>query len=115
MFGYCLNGGLPQPLVRPVLRVRSGSVWKGASFQVRPTYVRMRFASAVTRFWHGIAFACDLTAKDRDTCTAFSSWGSFNMLGEFDFSDKKLQDTTGVLPPKKQIEIIPENWKAPNR
>ena len=31
------------------------------------------------------------------------------MLGEFDFSDEKLQDTTGVLPPKKQIEIIPEN------
>ena len=29
------------------------------------------------------------------------SWGSFNMLGEFDFSDEKLQDTTGVLPPKK--------------
>ena len=30
------------------------------------------------------------------------SWGSFNMLGEFDFSDEKLQDTIGVLPPKKQ-------------
>ena len=43
------------------------------------------------------------------------SWGSFNMLGEFDFSDDKLQDTTGVLPPKKQTEIIPENWGPPNR
>ena len=43
------------------------------------------------------------------------SWGSFNMLGEFDFSDEKLQDTTGVLPPKKQTEIIPENWGPPNR
>ena len=32
------------------------------------------------------------------------------MLGEFDFSDEKLQDTTGVLPPKKQAKIIPENW-----
>ena len=41
------------------------------------------------------------------------SWASFNMLGEFDFSDEKLQDTIGVLPPKKQIEIIPENWEAP--
>ena len=43
------------------------------------------------------------------------SWASFNMLGEFDFSDEKLQDTTGVLPPKKQTEIIPENWGPPNR
>ena len=43
------------------------------------------------------------------------SWGSFNMLREFDFSDDKLQDTTGVLPPKKQTEIIPENWGPPNR
>ena len=42
------NGGLLQPLVRPVLRVRSGGIWKGASFQVRPTHVRMRFASVVT-------------------------------------------------------------------
>ena len=32
------------------------------------------------------------------------------MLGEFDFSDEKLQDTTGVLSPKNQIEITPENW-----
>ena len=43
------------------------------------------------------------------------SWGSFNMPGEFDFSDEKLQDTTGVLPPKKQAKIIPENWGPPNR
>ena len=37
------------------------------------------------------------------------------ILGEFDFSDEKLQDTTGVLPPKKQTKIIPENWEPPNR
>ena len=43
------------------------------------------------------------------------SSSSFNMLGEFDFSDEKLQDTISVLPPKKQTEIIPENWEAPNR
>ena len=30
--------------VRLVLRVRSGGFCKGASFQVRPTHVRMRFA-----------------------------------------------------------------------
>ena len=43
------------------------------------------------------------------------SWASFNMLGEFNFSDEKLQGTTGVLSPKKQTEIIPENWESPNR
>ena len=37
------------------------------------------------------------------------------MLGEFDFSDEKLQDTIGVLPPKKQAKIITENWEPPNR
>ena len=26
------------------------------------------------------------------------SWGSFNMLGEFDFLDVKLQGTNGVFP-----------------
>ena len=58
------NDGLLQPLLRSVLRVRSGGIWKGASFQVRPTHVRMRFASVVTG--HGIAVACALAAKDRD-------------------------------------------------
>ena len=43
------------------------------------------------------------------------SWSGFNMLGEFDFSDEKLQDATGVLPPKKQVKIIPENWEPPDR
>ena len=42
------NVGLPQLWVRLVLRVRSGGIWKGASFQVRPTHVSMRFASVVT-------------------------------------------------------------------
>ena len=32
------------------------------------------------------------------------SWASFNMLGEFDFSDEKLQDTIGVLPPQKKAD-----------
>ncbi len=26
--------------------------------------------------------------------------GHFNLLGEYDFSNEKLQDNTGVLPPK---------------
>ena len=29
-------------------------------------------------------------------------WSGINMLGEFDFSDEKLQDTIGVLPPKSR-------------
>ena len=37
------------------------------------------------------------------------------MLGDFDFSDEKLQDTIGVLLPKKQAKIIAENWEPPNR
>ena len=36
------------------------------------------------------------------------SWGSFNMLGAFDFSDEKLQDTTGVLPPKNRPKSSPK-------
>ena len=43
------------------------------------------------------------------------SWGSLNMLREFNFSDEKLQDTTSVLPQKKQIDINPGNWETPNR
>ena len=29
------------------------------------------------------------------------SWAHINMLGEYDFSEEKLQDTLGILPPKK--------------
>ena len=52
------------------------------------------------------------TAHHRNALSAVAS--SFNMLGEFNFLDEKLQDTTGVLPPKKQTEFILENWEAPN-
>ena len=43
------------------------------------------------------------------------AWGHINMLGEYDFSDEKLQDATGVLPPKNPPEIIPSDWEPPNR
>ena len=43
------------------------------------------------------------------------SWAHFNMLGEYDFSNERLQDNTGVLPPKSVPGIIPENWEPPNR
>jgi hypothetical protein len=29
------------------------------------------------------------------------SWAHINMLGEYDFSEEKLHDTLGILPPKK--------------
>ena len=43
------------------------------------------------------------------------AWAHINMLGEYDFSDEKLQDATGVLPPKNPPEIIPPDWEPPNR
>ena len=43
------------------------------------------------------------------------SWAHFNMLGEYDFSNERLQDNTGVLPPKSVPRIIPDNWEPPNR
>ena len=43
------------------------------------------------------------------------SWGHFNLLGEYDFSREKLQDNSGVLPPKSAGRIIPENWEPPTR
>ena len=43
-----------------------------------------------------------LCSDDPDNIETHSpqSWASFNMLGEFNFLDEKLQDTIGVLPPK---------------
>ena len=41
--------------------------------------------------------------------------GAFNLLGEYDFSTEKLQDNTGVLPPKSAPGIVPENWEPPAR
>jgi hypothetical protein len=29
------------------------------------------------------------------------SWAHINMLGEYDFSEEKLRDTLGIIPPKK--------------
>ena len=43
------------------------------------------------------------------------SWGHFNLLGEYDFSNDELRDNTGVLPPKSVTKIIPENWEPPTR
>ncbi len=43
------------------------------------------------------------------------SLAHFSMLGEYDFSNERLQNNTGVLPPKSVPRIIPDNWEPPNR
>ena len=43
------------------------------------------------------------------------AWGHTNMLGEYDLSNDRLRDNTGVLPPKFAPSIIPENWEPPDR
>ena len=37
------------------------------------------------------------------------------MLGEYDLTKEKLQDSTGVLPPKSTPSVIPKNWEPPKR
>lgn len=37
------------------------------------------------------------------------SWAHTNMLGEYDFSDNKLKDSVGILPPKKSQNIARRN------
>ena len=32
--------------------------------------------------------------------TPCAAWGHINMLGEYDFSEEKLRDALGILPPK---------------
>ena len=66
------------------------------------------------RKWPDLHYIDDIELHIIET-HSLQSPSSFNMIGEFDFSDEKLQDTIGVLPPKKQTEFIPENWEAPNR
>ena len=43
------------------------------------------------------------------------SWGHFNLLSEYDFSNEKLQDNNGILPPNQHPGIVPENWEPPAR
>ena len=43
------------------------------------------------------------------------SWGHFNLLGEYDFSNRKLQDNSGVFPPRSARKIIPEKREPPTR
>ncbi len=43
------------------------------------------------------------------------SWGHFNLLGEYGFSRERLQDSTGVPPPRSIPGINPENREPPVR
>ena len=44
------------------------------------------------------------------------SWGHLNMLGEYDFSDEKLEDSFNIRPPKltRRKHLKMEREKAPN-
>jgi len=35
------------------------------------------------------------------------TWAYINLLGEYDLTQARLQDNTGVLPPKTEYRIIP--------
>ena len=39
------------------------------------------------------------------TSHSIITWGHFNFLGEYDFSDEKLQDSVGIQPPKIQPKL----------
>ncbi|MYI67564.1 MAG: DUF4158 domain-containing protein [Boseongicola sp. SB0673_bin_14] len=43
------------------------------------------------------------------------TWAYIDLLGEYDLTQDRLQDNTGVLPPKTEYRIIPEIWEPPNR
>ena len=38
------------------------------------------------------------------------SWAHFNMFGEYDFSNERPQDNTGVLPPKSVLVFGENGW-----
>ncbi len=39
------------------------------------------------------------------------SWQHINMLGEYDFSEEKLQDTVGIKPPKNGYHDEVKSWE----
>ena len=39
------------------------------------------------------------------TSHSIATWGHFNFLGEYDFSDEKLQDSVGIQPPQIQPNL----------
>jgi len=48
----------------------------------------------------------DLIPEEREnlmqtlSSSSFASWGHFNLLGEYDFSDEQMEDSVGISPPK---------------
>ena len=44
-----------------------------------------------------------------------AAWGHLNLLGEYDFSEDKLQDSVGIKPPKlTELKQVP-SWEFRNR
>jgi hypothetical protein len=44
-----------------------------------------------------------------------AAWGHLNLLGEYDFSEDKLQDSVGIKPPKTdRLKQVP-SWEFRNR
>src|SRR5260370_39535046 len=44
-----------------------------------------------------------------------AAWGHLNLLGEYDFSEDKLQDSVGIKPPKTdRLNQVP-SWEFRNR
>ena len=44
-----------------------------------------------------------------------AAWGHLNLLGEYDFSEDKLQDSVGIKPPKTdRLNQVP-SWEFWNR
>jgi NAD(P)-dependent dehydrogenase (short-subunit alcohol dehydrogenase family) len=70
----------------PKIRVNAvspGPVWTRRCFQARRTALTKR-EELLQAMAHGSAAA----------------WGHLNLLGEYDFSEDKLQDSVGIKPPK---------------
>ncbi|MCB0085509.1 MAG: hypothetical protein KDE47_31425, partial [Caldilineaceae bacterium] len=42
------------------------------------------------------------------------AWAHINMLGEYDFSDEKLRDNFGILPPKIAPGFLASNREVTN-
>ena len=55
------------------------------------------------------------TYPEDDRPPLAAGMGHTNMLGEYDLTNEKLQDNTGVVPPKSTPSVIPENWEPPKR
>ena len=54
---------------------------------------------------HGESGAVPLRSTALSGQGSAVSWQDINLLGEYDFSDEKLQDTVGIKPPKLALTV----------